>query len=61
MSKFVSMNALNTLNQFFYTRYIDDPLCRQFIFSITGCPSEAHVAVAQMGGEALDVRVSPLV
>ena len=29
--------------------------------SITGCPPEAHVAVAQTGGEALDARVSPLV
>ena len=29
--------------------------------SITGCPTEAHVAVAQTGGEALDARVSPLV
>ena len=29
--------------------------------SITGCPPEAHVAVAQTDGEALDARVSPLV
>ena len=29
--------------------------------SSTRCPSEAHVAVAQTGGEALDACVSPLV
>ena len=30
-------------------------------YAPAGCPSEAHVAVAQTGGEALDARVSPIV
>ena len=64
--KFMCRNNISKLTLFKKVRLITPKLQVRLITppdatsSITGCPSEAHVAVAQTGGEALDARVSPL-